>query len=439
MAQPLRKPTSLTQLLLWIVIAGMALYTAFAAFRMITITLADAGNIDFHSYWYDGVLFRYGINTFERHLNQTPPPLIEYIGGIKDNVPTIETLNIAPANPALGVIFFSILGNFHWDTAKVLWLIIDLIAMVAVPILLFQLLPQKPPLGRIGKIFIFLIFFTMLPVRICVGNGQLPLVTLCLMLLTILLVRRNQEILAGVVLAAAMVKFSVGTAVVLYLLYRFKWKAVVIGLALHIIGFVVYGLATQTPLDTLFTEHIGVLLLWRIDIGKTGVSVASLLPNEGIFKTGSLLLMTAITGLALARWYRPLSRIPEANKSLIWLAIFSLMTLYITLAIYHSYYDSLIVIASFAVIIYVINHADRLALSRPQSLFLQAFAVISVIIFNSPGETIGGFLFGRENMDVWRNFNDITGTIILIIAYGILLWLINRLVMRPQPMTTEAL
>lgn len=412
--------------LTWIVITILALYASTAAVRVVTNTFAENGNVDFHSYWYDGVLIRYGLNSFESNLATVPPPSVEYIGGIRDKVPTFKRLSLGTANPALGALLFSLLGNFHWDTAKILWLIVNLISAAAVPLLIFRLLPYETKLKLETKLLIALAFFILLPLRNAIGNGQLTIFTLFIMLLAILMARYNQWF-AGVALAGALIKFSVGAPLVLFFLYFRQWRPVFVATVLHFAGIVIYSFATNTPIDILIGQHIGVLLLWRVQLGDQGIALTSLLPIGTIFSSLTLLIMSAITGFMLLRWYQPIRRLHPPDFRLVSLCIFSLMTLYITLAIYHSYYDSLIIGVFFALLMYTLSISNNpLRLSSRQKVLLQGFLVISLLVFSVPG-TVLTAIFEGETLAFWLHSIKVSGTIFLLIAYIVLIWATKRL------------
>ncbi len=412
-----------------VLLALLLIYALSAVVRVTTNTLDSRGAVDFYTYWYDGVLARLGINTFTRYQNQAiPEATLSFVGVGEQPIPAVRFP--LPANPPLGIILFTGLAFFQWESAKVLWLILNGLCALLVPFLLIRLIPSlKPPRSALHWEWIGLLtlsFWALLAVRNAIGNGQLSVFTFFWMLVALHLNKQGRRIPTGIALALTLIKFSVGTPLLVYLLIKRRWSALTTALILHGAGLALYSLMINTPIPRLIEQGVNILFLLRLDYDIRVVNLAALMPAGEGFVLLAALIVTIPTGVVLARHWAAIQRTPDTAQPLVDLCLFALLTLTFTLMLYHNYYDSLIIGGFLALLVGLILRPSEASLSRAHIRWLGIFGALCVILMSVPGAALVNFL-PRTWVSLWLDVITTSGAVLLTLAWGVCLWLLGRL------------
>lgn len=413
-----------------VLLALLLVYALSALVRVTTNTLDSRGAVDFYTYWYDGVLARLGINTFTRYESRVIPEATLSFAGVGEQPIPAARIPL-PANPPLGIVLFTGLAFFQWETAKILWLILNGLCALLVPLLLIRLIPSlKPPRTALQWEWIGLLalsFWALLAVRNAIGNGQLSVFTFFWMLVALHLDKQGRHIPTGIALALSMIKFSVGTPLLVYLLIKRRWSALAIALILHGVGLALYSLMVSTSMPHLIEQGVNILFLLRLDYDIRVVNLAALLPAGQAFVLLAALIVTIPTGVVLTRHWGAIQSAREVPHPLFDLCLFALLTLTFTLMLYHNYYDGLIIGAFLALLIALILQPSEAALRRTQLRWLGGLGALCVILMSVPGVALANFLPKVWVLQVWLELITTSGAVLLTFAWGVCLWLLGRL------------
>jgi hypothetical protein len=207
----------------------------------------------------------------------------------------------------------------------------NLLLMLLVPLLAWRAAPGQRPLARRQLLLLLLAFFALSATRNTLGNGQTSLLVLALMLLALLLPRR-QWLLAGVVTGLALGKYALALPLLLYFLFKGRWRLLLVAMLVQV------GTLLLLPGPPVATLQAYVTVVRR-QFPAGGVHLLALYPG-GLWLVvfGSLLLWAVL----IVWWWR---RRPHVGRVVLgewhWLAAVSLWTL---LVAYHGNYDAVVLI-----------------------------------------------------------------------------------------------
>jgi len=171
---------------------GLALIIAFllvlAIARMyngIQGAFQDNGSFDFFNYWFNGQSVRWGSHW-------------AYPWGGDYQVTLTPSL----------ILITSLFSYLSWDLAKLIWTAINVVLIILIPWLVLYLIPAKPVFPL--QILMVLLFYGMSGLSIGVRAGQPTIFVFFLLVLTLVLVRQDKKVVAGIVFGLAISKITFG-------------------------------------------------------------------------------------------------------------------------------------------------------------------------------------------------------------------------------------
>ena len=223
---------------------------------------------------------------------------------------------------------------FGPETAKVAWMFSNLFFLTGLVIVL-----RKTIWKKMANIDFFLVLLTLLsssPIRNQIFLGQHSIFAIFFVFLAIYFINSN-EILSGVMLAISYFKYSLTAPVMLFFLYKRKWKPIVISGIIHA-----------------FLSVFSAIWLHRniIDLMIAPVRQASWLTSSGFADAAAVLSLVGIRGsvstiitivvfLVLAIWC-----LTTKNKNEYQILI--ILILWSLIFMYHRKYDYFVLIIPFA-------------------------------------------------------------------------------------------
>jgi hypothetical protein len=172
--------------------------------------------------WDEARLFLEGINPYLFHL-EPGRPLPDYIAP--------GTLGLTQMPSA--VLLFAPIALPSFETAKILWIVVNFSATPAFVLLAVRLF-HLGRLGAFGLAALTLLFVASMPWRIAIGNGQYCLIAMTLFLIALHFYRERRLGLATLFSALALVKYTLVLPFFALFLHRKKDTALVLAGALLI-------------------------------------------------------------------------------------------------------------------------------------------------------------------------------------------------------------
>ncbi len=384
------------------------------------------GGIDFHSYWYAGLFVRQQTDPFAAYLSGKEPDLaIKFIGGDNETPvpPRGGPLATTPANTTPIVLLLTIFSWLPWPVAKSTWYIFNLLLVLILPWLAIRWLPRSNNLSIFAVTLFFLAFYALKGTRAALGTGQTTLLVLTLMLLCLLTWERSW-LLAGLFLGVALSKYSIALPLLLYALYRRKFKVVAVALLVQLLSLALLSALTGSgPLAILQSNY----KIMQIHTNLPGIYLAELFDHGSAMR---LIAPVAMSALMLAYLVWTTNRQPRPARSAAGesfrdrhlMAAFALWTL---LVAYHRPYDGVLVIFFMAIVLYGFSEADSWRLRPSQRRGLGWFVVFAMVMLIVPYEQIGEFLPVTLGDNVLVFFAK--GVVVMLVAMLVVaLWLMAR-------------
>jgi hypothetical protein len=295
-----------------------------------------------------------------------------------------------PNYPISALMMLLPFGALPWSAAKIVWLGVNLASTAA----LFWCARTDLAPRLSGRLLAFacLVFLVSTPYRNHLGNGQQGIFALAMFALALRSARRGHPDLAGVLLAASWLKFTLTLPLSLVFVARRDWRAIGIAVALHVILTLAAAAWTGTGL---IASTFGFFEVARLAVDVRygfldvfGIAVHFHWP-EAVAMAASAAFAAA--GLALAWRLRPESELPL-------LGVAGLLAM---AAFYHLSYDCVIF---FLPLLYALDISERGGKSRSEQVFAAlALAVVAMTwIVNRvvEGNNVG-YEFGTLS---YRNF-----------------------------------
>jgi hypothetical protein len=407
--------------------------------RAVTRTInPDGGGIDLHVYWLAGHFIRQGDDPYLAYRQRQEPDLpVHYIDGATTETPPIAQPGLAtlPAIMPPLVLLLAPSAFLSWPTAKLIWLICNLALMVAIPWLLVRLLP-RPGLTASQTLLVALIFFGFSATRVAVWTGQTTLLVFFLMIVALLLHRRNSW-LSGIALGFAMAKYSVALPAFLILLYRRSVRAWGISLLVQALALLALAWIAQRPPLAVLQTYLSLAARYLI---SPGIHLATIFPQQSRPLSYAILAVGLALLIGLAVW--TLRARPTASTSahanvtaLIDFHLFAILSLWALLVAYHRIYDAAISIVFVALIVYGLSHrpvwSSLWKLSETGRRGVFALLALFVGVQTLPGEVMGRFL-SPEQTEVWLRLVDQSITYSILLALALSIWLYLRLLLAQQ-------
>ena len=397
-----------------VLLALMLLAAIVFAVHGIREVLLPHGSIDLHAYWYSGHFVREGLDPYQAYFEDRLPTLpVHYVDGVIDRQgPVVQSgLAITPAYTPFMVLLFSAFSFLSWPTAKVVWMVVNLLLVLIIPWLVLKLLPDGENLSNVSKLFLFLSFFCLQGTRISIWTGQASLIVFTLMLLTLLTLNKN-PLIPGLFLGIALGKYSLALALVLFLFYKRRYIVIGVGVAWQLVGLVLLAFIGHVSPLGIIANNIR-LLFYYTDF--PGIHLASLFPDAPILAITAVLLMTVGVGWVLFKQYRAKS---DANEAILDFYAFTILILWSLLVAYHRAYDTAVVILFIALSLYELTHNN---ISLTQKKIGVVFLGIFIFTLSIPASLMG-FILPANMMPLWYQLVSAAMTLVLLTALLISLW-----------------
>jgi hypothetical protein len=399
----------------------------------ITKTLDPSGAIDFHSYWYSGHFVRQGNDPYEAYLLGLAPdvPVHYWDAEPANSLPIAQPdLAIVPANTAPMVLLLTPFSYVSWTLAKVLWLVCNLVLMLAIPYMVFQMLPKGSLLGPFEKAILWLSFLSFFGTRNIAGNGQTSLLVFALMLVTLIAMHKN-GLLAGLALGLALSKYSLSLPVFIFLLLKRKFRIAFIAAAVQVFGIFILYLITQASPYQILEGYIQIL---RIHTGLPGIHLSTLFPDQNLLSLLATILLTVMVAIFLligrikigAHAEHGLTSHGIQLEDLITVTILILWTL---LVAYHRAYDTFLAILFIALIIYILAKPQIWQLTTIERTFLTISLLIYIVIMCLPARGISmlGVAVDNNFVTTWLDFQGRGLTLMLLFMLASAIWMLFRM------------
>jgi len=140
-----------------------------------------------------------------------------------------------PTYPITAYLLMSPITVFEHDQAKIVWLVINLCALVGVVWICW--LRLRDSVDPAVFVLFALLFLSCSPARIAIGNGQQSLVVL-LLFVAAWAVSERRPYLAGALLCLSWIKFIMTIPLALYFVWRRDWKVLITAVVLQLALFV---------------------------------------------------------------------------------------------------------------------------------------------------------------------------------------------------------
>lgn len=411
--------------LLYGVLALLVALTLVSMGRALQFTfLSPLGGIDFHSYWYAGLFVRQGHDPYWAYLTrQTPDLPIAFLGGYvqEAGLERGQTLATTPANTAPIVLLLTVFSWLPWPVAKTVWFVINCVFVALLPWLLMRLLPDSRRLPNLLMFIYCFTFWSLKGTRAALGTGQTTLLVFVLMVLCLLLWKRNW-LGAGLCLGVALSKYSVALPVLLYALYQRKWRVVVVAGVVQLCGIgLIASLGAQSPLSLLQTYRI--LMLRHVN--APGIHLATLFaPDSAAQWLAPLLFTCAVGGYFIWMWYT--NRLPQREHlRFAQMHLLTGLVLWTLLVAYHRPYDGVLILFFVALLFFGLQQPEDWSLSLWQRRGLALFLAFAVGILTLPYEQIGS-LWPGEQTEMLLGLIEQGVTVTLIAMLVVTLWLLPR-------------
>ena len=376
--------------------------------------LSPHGATDLHAYWYSGHFVRQGTDPYQAYFDGQLPALpVHYVDGVIDrDGPVVQPgLAITPAYTPFMIVLFSGSSFFSWPTAKLLWMLFNMVLVLLIPWLVIKLLPEDANLSNIVKLFLLLAFFCLQGTRISIWTGQASLLVFALMLLALLTMNKN-ALIPGLFLGIALGKYSLAIGLVLFLFYKRRYLIIGLAFAWQLIGLLLLSLFVQVSPLAIIENNVRLLLHYT---DFPGVHLASLFPNVPVLSVTAVLILTLGTGWVLFRQYRMAK---QEKQPLFDLYVLTILTLWSLLVAYHRAYDTILIILFIALTLYELTH-DRLGqLQKKKDIVFLGIFIVTLSIPSS----IMALVFPAAVMPAWYRLVSVAMTLALLSALLITSW-----------------
>ncbi len=400
-----------------------AFLSLLSLFRIISNTISSLGATDFHSYWYSGLFVREGKDPFEAYFKNIELNVpIKFLDGKHVSTPPVAQagLAITPANTAPIILIMTLFSYFSWPVAKILWMVCNLLLISVIPILSYQLY-HADRVVRNNKwlLFFCLSFWALLATRNAAGNGQTSLIVLFLMILSVLLAKKNW-IISGVVLGIALSKYSMVISIILYLMYKKEFRIIIIALLTQAIGLLMLSFFTSSSPLQIIDGYYQIMISHS---GMHGVNLTALFPNNRILALAIPIVFTIIIfGLTGLTSYFSRGKFTHSETNMIDFHILNILILWSLLVVYHREYDVVVYILFVEFIVLGVIR-NRWLLTKNQNYGLLIIVALFTIWLCRPG-TISLSFLPPQIANMWLDLSSKFVILILLISLAILLTLI---------------
>ncbi len=324
------------------------------------MALSSTGGNDLYTYWYAGHFLREDKDFYKSFINgELPEVPVHYLDR---NVKYLEGLlfpDLVPAPASTSPIFFLLLplAYLSWKTARLVWLLINLIFLLLLPFLVVRLYATRTWLSRWEFIAFACVLLGLTSTRYTISSGQLTFLMLDLMLASILLAEKKPW-LAGVLLGMALSKYSLAIPIfILFLVFEPRLRMLLAAVITQTAGVLLLATISGSNFFEIINEYLR-MALWHA--GREGIHLAAAVTTLTGLQAGrivflSALLLTIAVAAPLIVWYRRkylhgffhvLNQLTRTHLAVI-------LLLWILLAVYHRAYDTVTSFLFIGLIVYL--------------------------------------------------------------------------------------
>jgi len=315
------------------------------------------------------------------------------------------------------VILLSIFSFFSWTTAKILWLICNLMISLITPLLVIRMFPRTRSLPLRYKILIVLLFISLFGTRNVLGNGQTSLLVFAAMLLAILL--EKEWLFGGVALGIALSKYSLAFPAVVLLMIERRYRPVIVGVIIQVLGLLALAVMSNQPPADIVRAYIKIA---QLHIYQPGIHLATIFP-WGVVSWLMVLLLSVGVAIAIGCHIR----LWVFSSHLIRPMLFNILMIWALLAAYHRAYDTFVVVIFLVLVVeLLIGYRNLLSAFSRWGLAMIAAWVLLVMILPARGvERIVNM--PSTFMPVWLKCQSVTVTISLLIILCASIWILYHI------------
>jgi hypothetical protein len=409
------------------------LYAVAVAAYIFTETGKPLGARDFHQFWYAGHFIIQERDPYEAFFAKEPPKLpVEYVDGVTVNrYPVAQAnLEITPSNTPAMLLMLTPFSYFSWETAKWLFLMINLVLMLATGWLALRHIPfAGVRLSPLDEFFILLVYFDFSATRIAIENGQTTLFVFLLMMVSLISSKRAWYI-SGIALGLALSKYSLSIPIFLFFIYKREIRILMMAIIVQMIGILgVAEISNGTP-ARIIVENI--MLFFRL-FDQPGVHLSrwfEFISDNPFLSIVPSMVMTALVFIPIFYWTRRKKPATSRQEEVLDFHVLTILFIWTILVAYHRLYDTLILIL-FVILIFKGLKVPRLwDLPDGVRKALLAFMAFTPLILILPARIVDlllPFYYGRVS--------DGTTTILLVFMLAISMLLLWRYLQNMQVKT----
>lgn len=184
---------------------------------------------DFSMRWVTGKVILKGENPYQMDINNKPS---EYLLSLLTNKKIQFSTQYFPSSLLITLPF----SLFQFSVAVKIWLIMNILATAILLIAIYILIGSQTI--TVEKfICASLIFISGTPFRNTLGNGQLPLVSLALFMLSLSFMNKGKWFLSGIFLAVSLLKYNlIFPFIIVFFVLRRKWLAFFVCCSIHLLA-----------------------------------------------------------------------------------------------------------------------------------------------------------------------------------------------------------
>jgi hypothetical protein len=239
------------------------------------------------------------------------------------------------------------------------------------------------------------------------------------MLVAVLYAERDERI-SGLALGLALSKYSLSLPVFLFLLFKKKFKILILSVGVQLLGILGIAAITGTSPLTIVLENIQLFL--RL-FDQPGIHLSRWfegISNDLILSMLPVLIMTLAVFLPILYWLRT-RPVPRNMQDVIDFHLLTVLFIWTMLVAYHRLYDTLILIV-FVVLLYKgFSMPSLWSLSEEERRIILGYSVILPLILILPARLVDRFLPGY-----YATTGDLIVTIFLLLMLGLSMFLLRR-------------
>jgi hypothetical protein len=366
-----------------VLLAGWAVLSLVLAIRN---TFTPLGGNDLYTYWYAGLFIRQSDDPYAAFIAHQQPDLpITFLDGEAHSIDEIKIPGLvpAPANTYPLVYLLTLFSFLTWPTAKVAWLICNLVLVLIIPILLTGLIPARQQLDRRTMVILALVFIGFTSSRYALSSGQLSFLVFGMLLGSALLVKQRPW-LAGILMGFALSKYSLALGFFLYyLFFERRLRMSLTAILVQVLGVGWLVLTSGSSVTQVLEEY---RLLFEHHARMEGIQLSALLSTGGSNPPLSA-GFTLLIGAFLMRYAlkNPVSR--QADP-LVRLCLLTILLLWSLLVGYHRSYDALTFILFLALAVSMLHDLRGMPEAHGLHFTWKSFSILSAAIMLLPAGSL---------------------------------------------------